>query len=224
MFTSLPDHDSKKLQNARKTRDLIIRYLSKETEKVVAPIQEVQSLNGDQEDFSIPNQLIRHAQEVTETDIVNVICSNDVEQDQLGKAKLLNIVRYLSQAEMQTVSQEKTSQNVVAIPIDIIEKAFIESKSVENFAKKLTFAIFSPEERCGKNCTGRVPRKGQHKDQLDPVKLQAVKKVTFQKYSCKLNNIDYIWRRCIKAIDSALRNEKRKQVPLCQQFDVRKPG
>lgn len=203
---------------------MIIRYLSKEPEKVVVPVQEVQLLKVDQVVFSTPNQPIKHAQEVTETDIVNVIGSDDVEHDPLGKAKLLNIIRYSSQAEKQTFLQEKTSRNVVAIPINIIEKVFIESKSVENFAKKLTFAIFSPEERRGRNCTGRAPRKGQHKDKLDPVKLQAVKKVTFQKYSCKLGNIDYIWRKCIKAIDSALRNEKRKQVPSCQQFHVRKPG
>lgn len=201
---------------------MIIKYLSKEPEKVVVPIQEVQLLKGDQVDSSAPNRLIREAQEVSETDIVNVIGSDDIEQDQ--QVKLLNITRYSSQAGIQTVSQEETSRNVVAIPINIIEKAFCESKSVMNFAKKLTFAIFSPEERRGRNCTGRAPGKCQHKDKLDPVKLQAVKKVTFQKYSCKLENIDYIWRKCIKAIDSALRNENRKQVPVCQQFGVRKPG
>ena len=201
---------------------MIIKYLSKEPEKVIVPIQEVQSLKGDQVDLSAPNRLTRQAQKVAEPDIVNVMGSDDIEQDQ--QVKLLNIVRYSSQAEMQTISQEDTCRNVVAIPINIIEKAFSESKSVTSFAKKLTFAIFSPEERRGRNCTGRVPGKCQHKDKLDPVKLQAVKKVTFQKYSCKLENIDYIWRKCIKAIDSALRNEKRKQVPVCQQFDVRKPG
>ena len=200
---------------------MIIKYLSKEPEKVVR-IQEVESLKEDQVDLSAPDRLIKQAQKVTQTDIVNVVGSDDIEQDQ--QVKHLNIIRYLSQAEIQTVSQEETCRNVVAIPINIIEKAFSESKSVTNFAKKLTFAIFSPEERRGRNCTGRVPGKCQHKDKLDPVKLQAVKKVTFQKYSCKLENIDYIWRKCIKAIDSALRNEKRKQVPVCQQFDVRKPG
>ena len=120
---------------------MIIRYLSKEPEKVVVPVQEVQLLKVDQVVFSTPNQPIKHAQEVTETDIVIVIGSDDVEHDPLGKAKLLNIIRYSSQAEKQTFLQEKTSRNVVAIPINIIEKVFIESKSVENFAKKLTFAI-----------------------------------------------------------------------------------
>lgn len=201
---------------------MIIKYLSKEPEKVVVPIQEVQSLKEDQVDLSAPNRLIKQVQEVTETDIVNVIGSDDKVQDQ--QVELLSIIRYSSQAEIQIVSQEQTFQNVVAIPINIIEKAFSESKSVTNFAKKLTFAIFSPEERRGRNCTGRVPGNCQHKNKLDPVKLQAVKKVTFQKYSCNLENIGYIWRKCIKAIDSALRNENRKQVPLCQQFDVRKPG
>lgn len=200
---------------------MIIKYLSKEPEKVVR-IQEVESLKEDQVDLSAPDRLIKQTQKVKQPDIVNVVGSDDIEQDQ--QVKHLNIIRYLPQAEIQTVSQEETCRNVVAIPINIIEKAFSESKSVTSFAKKLTFAIFSPEERRGRNCTGRVPGKCQHKDKLDPVKLQAVKKVTFQKYSCKLENIDYIWRKCIKAIDSALRNEKRKQLPICQQFDVGKPG
>lgn len=46
--------------------------------------------------------------------------------------------------------------------------------------------MFLPEERRGRNCTGRVPGKDQHKGQLDPVKLQAVKNITFRKYTYKL--------------------------------------
>lgn len=86
--------------------------------------------------------------------------------------------------------------------------------------------MFLPEERQGRNCTGRVPGKDQHKGQLDPVKLQAVKNITFRKYTYKLNQIDNIWKRvCIKAIDSALRKENKRHLDKCQQVqsNVRKP-
>eukprot|EP00111_Clytia_hemisphaerica_P023631 TCONS_00069676-protein len=96
------------------------------------------------------------------------------------------------------------------IPASVIEKVFIESRSRANFAKNLTFAIYSKEERYNRNCTGRVFGRAQNKQQLDPEKLAAVKEATFNKYPCGPNLVDITWRKeCITAIDSGLRNEHR---------------
>ena len=94
----------------------------------------------------------------------------------------------------------------------------MESRSRANFAKNLTFAIFSAEERHGKNCTGRVFGKAQLKGQLDQTKLQMVKEATFRKYPCQPNLLDITWRKeCITAIDSGLRNEHRSSRSLTMQ-------
>ena len=100
----------------------------------------------------------------------------------------------------------------------IIDKVFVESRSRANFAKNLCFAIFSHDERQGKNCTGRVFGKAKHKGQLDPVRVQAIKDITFRKYPCNLCLVDITWRKeCVTAIDSGLRNENRtakSQMPM----------
>ena len=87
------------------------------------------------------------------------------------------------QTEVQITSQEQNivEDTITGIPIILIDKVFVESRSRANFAKNLTFAIFSPDERRGRNCTGRVFGKAHHQEQLDQVKLQAVKEVTFRK-------------------------------------------
>nr|XP_002167022.3 unnamed protein product [Hydra vulgaris] len=106
------------------------------------------------------------------------------------------------------ITQDMTSSSF--IPNQLIEKVYVESRSRANFAKNLTFAIFSAEERQGKNCTGRVFGKAQLKGQLDQTKLQMVKEATFRKYPCPTEHIDMAWRKeCITAIDSGLRNEHR---------------
>lgn len=98
----------------------------------------------------------------------------------------------------------------MTLPSGIVDKIFVESRSRANFAKNLTFAIFTQEERRGRNCTGRVFGRAQHKEQLEPMKLGAVKEATFRKYPCVPTLIDITWRKeCITAIDSGLRNEHR---------------
>ena len=58
--------------------------------------------------------------------------------------------------------------------------------------------------------TGRVFGKTQHKEQLNQVKLQAVKEVTFTKYPRSPYLMDITWKKeCITATDSGLRNENR---------------
>ena len=95
----------------------------------------------------------------------------------------------------------------------IIEKVFLESRSRGNFAKNLTFQVFSTEERRGRNCTGRVFGRALPKGPLDSGKLNAVKEATFRKYPCHPSLIDITWKKeCITAIDSGLRNETRTRV------------
>ena len=165
----------------------------------------------------------RQAQQVFKTDTTHALTgtSNDIKS---LKAKGIDLWvpsnHYLSQlaalGEEQQEEEEESEQvevNMSAIEhlsSHIVDKVFVESRSRANFAKNLTFAIFTPEERQGKNCTGRVFGKAQHKGQLDALKLQAVKEATFRKYPCSANLIDITWRKeCITAIDSGLRNENR---------------
>ena len=97
-----------------------------------------------------------------------------------------------------------------SIPEPIVEKVFLESRSRGNFAKNLTFQVFSADERRGRNCTGRVFGRAVPKGQLDAVKLNAVKDATFRKYPCHPSLIDITWKKeCVTAIDSGLRNETR---------------
>ena len=140
----------------------------------------------------------------------NALAGTEAGIDLVGKGKLPNMSWFSSEIGKQTVQQEETSvQNLVGdlIPPKIIYEAFHTSKSIGNFAKKLVFAMFSKVERHNRNCRGWVPSKVQHKEQLDPVKLEVVKQLTFTFY--RVENPDYIWNReCVKAIDSALRKEK----------------
>lgn len=107
--------------------------------------------------------------------------------------------------------EDDNSSNVQHfIPKHVIDKVYVESRSRANFAKNLCFAIFTLEERQGKNCTGRVFGKAQHKGQLDPLKVQSIKDATFCKYPCNPCLVDITWRKeCVTAIDSGLRNENR---------------
>ena len=102
-------------------------------------------------------------------------------------------------------------ENVInSIPISDINEARQSCKSMKNFAKRRTFKLFTKEERRGRNCTGWVPAKVQPKKKLDQIKLEAVKILTFKFF--KVENPNYRWKReCIKAIDTALRNESAKQ-------------
>ena len=97
---------------------------------------------------------------------------------------------------MQITSEEQNivENKIAGIPTILIDKVFVESRSRANFAKNLTIAIFSPEERRGRNCTGHVFGKAKHKEQFDQVKLQAVKEVTFRKYLCSPYLIDITWK------------------------------
>ena len=167
----------------------------------------------------------RQAQQLfrNEAEVLNTSTNDEVKQYQPQKAKLVDISQYFTQISALTGQQQQQTevqntpqeQNIVedmiaGIPTILIDKVFVESRSRANFAKNLTFAIFSPEERRGRNCTGRVFGKAQHKEQLDQVKLQAVKEVTFRKYPCSPYLIDITWKKeCITAIDSGLRNENR---------------
>ena len=212
---------------------MIIRYLTKEQIKV-APV--ISATTVQQSSFSkietseeFPPRYQQHQTDhyVSKrftSPSQGVIETGNLIEYQPERVKPVNADLCVAQAEKE---EEVINQNTVAeISTNKIEKAFHESKSVGNFAKKLVFLMFLPEERQGRNCTGRVPGKDQHKGQLDPVKLQAVKNITFRKYTYKFNQIDNIWKRvCIKAIDSALRKENKRHLDKCQQVqsNVRKP-
>lgn len=129
----------------------------------------------------------------------------------------LNMPHISEQAVLQTgVLQSPIAAGAAVsyvISDSIIEKVFLESRSRGNFAKNLTFQVFSTEERRGRNCTGRVFGRALPKGPLDSGKLNAVKDATFRKYPCHPSLIDITWKKeCITAIDSGLRNETRTRV------------
>lgn len=181
-----------------------------------------------QQEFYALTLSSRQAQQVFKTEANTTTIATSPNDLKLLKGKGMDLwvpasSHYLSQIATLTESQpEETNELTIAIPTttsntttatipcNVVDKIFVESRSRANFAKNLTFAIFSQEERKGKNCTGRVFGKAQHKGQLDPVKLGAVKEATFRKYPCNPNLVDITWRKeCITAIDSGLRNENR---------------
>ena len=130
------------------------------------------------------------------------------------RAKPPNVSWFSSETEKQTVQQEETSVHSPVgdlIPLSAIYEAFHTSKSIGNFAKKIVFLMFSKEERHNRNCSGRVTGNVRCKKKLDPVKLEAVKRLTFTFY--RVENPDNIWHwKCVKAIDSALRKENSVKV------------
>lgn len=134
----------------------------------------------------------------------------------------LNLPHMPEQAVLQTnVLQSPLSAPAAVsyvISESIIEKVFLESRSRGNFAKNLTFQVFSSDERRGRNCTGRVFGRAMPKGPLDAGKLNAVKEATFRKYPCHPSLIDITWKKeCITAIDSGLRNETRTRIkPLLE--------
>ncbi len=138
----------------------------------------------------------------------------------------LNLPHVPDQTVLQTTALQSpiatTAPVAYVISDSVIEKVFLESRSRGNFAKNLTFQVFSPEERRGRNCTGRVFGRAVPKGPLEPGKLNAVKDATFRKYPCHPSLIDITWKKeCITAVDSGLRNETRTRMkPLEGQETV----
>ena len=97
------------------------------------------------------------------------------------------------------------------IPPVIKQKAYDTSSSRGNFAKNLVFLYFTPEERKGRNCTGRSTT-GAPVEPLDQIKLTSVKNCVFEVYGVPPNLQEKVWREeCVKAIDSSVRKERFKQ-------------
>ena len=102
-------------------------------------------------------------------------------------------------------------EHTFIIPEELSEKLFTRSLNRGNFAKQLAFAVFSPEERRGRNCFGR--RAGAQcgpKAPLDPIRLYGIRRAVFSKYPPEGEDEETVWRReCVVAIDTALRGETR---------------
>ena len=71
-----------------------------------------------------------------------------------------------------------------------------------NYAKNLTFNLFSRHELVGTNCAGVKGKKSLEKDN----RMDVVKASIFKKYS--VDNKKKAWALCRKAIDTAIRHLK----------------
>ena len=106
-----------------------------------------------------------------------------------------------------TVSQGSVND----IPPHIKQRAFEISSSRGNFAKNLVFLTFTPEERKGRNCTGRSTS-GTTMVPLDQTKLNVVENCVFEIYGVPPNLQEKVWReKCVHAIDSSCRKERFKE-------------
>ena len=131
--------------------------------------------------------------------------------------KVDQIINYLGGAKKKILKQETQMTTTVSegpvndIPPQIKQRAFEISSSRGNFAKNLVFLTFTPEERKGRNCTGRSTS-GTTMVPLDQTKLNAVKNCVFEIYGVPPNLQEKVCREeCVKAIDSSCRKERFKE-------------
>ena len=96
---------------------------------------------------------------------------------------------------------DKEAETIV--PREIIKRCIRKAKHRGNFAANLAAELFSKDERITCNCTGTRGKK-----QLSPRRLQLVKDITFQMYSCDPSqDSEETWRKeCITAIDAKNRS------------------
>jgi hypothetical protein len=96
---------------------------------------------------------------------------------------------------------DKDAETIV--PREIIKRCIRKAKHRGNFAANLAAELFSKDERITCNCTGTRGKK-----QLSPRRLQLVKDITFQMYSCDPSqDSEETWRKeCITAIDAKNRS------------------
>ena len=89
------------------------------------------------------------------------------------------------------------------VPREIIKRCIRKAKHRGNFAANLAAELFTKDERITCNCTGTRGKK-----QLSPRRLQLVKDITFQMYSCDPSqDVEETWRKeCITAIDAKNRS------------------
>ncbi|XP_006811937.1 uncharacterized protein LOC102807745 [Saccoglossus kowalevskii] len=91
-----------------------------------------------------------------------------------------------------------------------VDYVFNESRNLGQFAKKLVFQLYTPEDRVGRNCRGVVFTKGLTRKPLSPRRLHFIKKRCCEKSSAKCQlEFEKIWKeQCVKSIDRGLRGER----------------
>ena len=163
---------------------------------------------------STTNTLPQDWTDVTMTDLTLQAIFGKLEE---VNSKVDQIINYLGGAKKKILKQETQMTTTVSegsvtdIPPHIKQRAFEISSSRGNFAKNLVFLTFPPEERIGRNCTGRSTS-GTAMVPLDQTKLNAVKNCVFEVYGVPPNLQEKVWREeCVKAIDSSCRKERFKE-------------
>ena len=88
------------------------------------------------------------------------------------------------------------------------QRAVLLNSSKGNLAKNLLLEMFSPDERKGRNCSGRSNSGGS--SLLDQDKLGVIKEIIFEQYpDVKAKLQERVWKEeCVKAIDAFLRKER----------------
>ena len=116
-------------------------------------------------------------------------------------------MRPLTPGEQSNTSMSTPDQNE-SLHVSELKVAAIRSKSCsrKNYATNLARELFTMEERCTRNVSGKFG-----KQQLDPGKIFFIKKSCFEHFPLSnTENSHKAWQDCVKAIDSAGRGLLRK--------------
>lgn len=97
--------------------------------------------------------------------------------------------------------------NIYNLTTDDLFALSRKSSSIGNFSVKLVKTMFRHEELQGRNCNGKLG-----KLPLDSARLSVIKEAVYHIYSVPDISRNDIWKKCVIAIDEALRRPKSKAV------------
>jgi len=135
--------------------------------------------------------------------------------DCLGVKKMKTVHRqthHTTETTASLVDNGKKKEPILSTYITptLKQRAVLLSSSKGNLAKNLLLEMFSPDERKGRNCSGRSNSGGSSLQPLDQDKLRTIKEIIFEQYPdvpAKLQ--ERVWKEeCVKAIDAFLRKER----------------
>ena len=193
-----------------------LESLEQKVESVLSLLHKVAATEGiDQCTNEIPQQQ-KQFQEVTLV-TSNVSTCPDTELDTEILGTLLTIPVYhihsnnpgtLTLPDLQESLVTEKSINecspifqhpTIPLPKGLLEETFKRSSSMANYAKNLTFTLFTKEELVDSNCVGAHNKKCLEAD----TRMQLIKDVTLKKYGAE--DTKKAWGTCRKAIDSGIR-------------------
>ncbi|XP_077992782.1 uncharacterized protein LOC144446816 [Glandiceps talaboti] len=119
--------------------------------------------------------------------------------------------QYPPPAPLQFNSDHNMSNDIhldedYVVPKELAERELALATSFTNYAKRLVFAVFAPDERRNRTVSGNSTR-GLAKYPLCPIKMSAVREAlfTYHPQYVPADKRETEWKRCVVEIDKALR-------------------